>query len=113
MGKSDAHAAKCAKLGVKFSDEYPDELKEYEAANAEYNSNEEVISTFIIVCFIGSLLFGYGFGLGAGFAAEYKDKAWGGTFDWWDIAADLTGTIIGGICHYLIFKCIRRILFIR
>ena len=48
MGKSDAHAAKCAKLGVKFSDEYPDELKEYEAANAEYNSNEEVISTLKI-----------------------------------------------------------------
>jgi hypothetical protein len=44
MGKSDAHAAKCAKLGVKFSDEYPDELKEYEAANAEYNSNEDAIS---------------------------------------------------------------------
>jgi hypothetical protein len=44
MGKSDAHAAKCAKLGVKFSDEYPDDLKEYEAANAEYNSNEETIS---------------------------------------------------------------------
>ena len=48
MGKSDAHAAKCAKLGVKFSDEYPDELKEYEVANAEYNSNEEVISTLKI-----------------------------------------------------------------
>jgi hypothetical protein len=48
MSKSDAHAAKCAKLGVKFSDEYPDELKEYEAANAEYNSNEEVISTLKI-----------------------------------------------------------------
>ena len=48
MGKSDTHAAKCAKLGVKFSDEYPDELKEYEAANAEYNSNEEVISTLKI-----------------------------------------------------------------
>jgi hypothetical protein len=48
MRKSDAHAAKCAKLGVKFSDEYPDELKEYEAANAEYNSNEEVISTLKI-----------------------------------------------------------------
>ena len=40
MSKSDAYAAKCAKLGVKFSDEYPDDLKEYEAANAEYNSNE-------------------------------------------------------------------------
>ena len=48
MGKSDAHAAKCVKLGVKFSDEYPNELKEYEAANAEYNSNEEVISTLKI-----------------------------------------------------------------
>ena len=48
MGKSDSHAQKCAKLGVKFSDEYPDELKEYEAANAEYNSNEEVISTLKI-----------------------------------------------------------------
>ena len=48
MGKSDTHAAKCAKLGVKFSDEYPNELKEYEAANAEYNSNEEVILTLKI-----------------------------------------------------------------
>ena len=44
MGKSDAHAAKCAKLGVKFSDEYPNELKEYEAENAEYNSNESAIT---------------------------------------------------------------------
>ena len=44
MDKSDAHAAKCAKLGIKFSDEYPDELKEYEAANAEYNSNEVTIA---------------------------------------------------------------------
>ena len=56
-----------------------------------------------IVCLIGSLFFGYGFGLGAGIAAEYKDKAWGGTFDWWDIAADMVGTIIGGMVHYLIF----------
>ena len=44
MGKSDAHAAKCAKLGVKFSDEYPDDLAEYEAENAEYNSNEVTIA---------------------------------------------------------------------
>ena len=49
MGKSDAHAAKCAKLGVKFSDEYPNELKEYEAANAEYNSNEETISALKVL----------------------------------------------------------------
>ena len=44
MGKSDTHAAKCAKLGVKFSDEYPDELKEYEVANAEYNDNETMLA---------------------------------------------------------------------
>lgn len=44
MSKSDAYAAKCAKLGVKFSDEYPDELKEYEAANAEYNDNETMLA---------------------------------------------------------------------
>ena len=44
MSKSDAHAAKCAKLGVKFSDEYPDDLREYDAANAEYNSNEAEIA---------------------------------------------------------------------
>ena len=44
MGKSDTHAAKCAKLGVKFSDEYPNELKEYEAANAEYNDNETMLA---------------------------------------------------------------------
>mgnify|MGYP003401551864 CR=1 FL=1 len=56
-----------------------------------------------IVCLIGSLFFGYGFGLGAGIAAEYKDKAWGGKWDWWDIAADMVGTIIGGMVHYLIF----------
>ena len=49
MGKSDAHAAKCAKLGVKFSDEYPDDLAEYEAANAEYNSNEETISALKVL----------------------------------------------------------------
>jgi hypothetical protein len=57
-----------------------------------------------IVCFIGSLCFGYGFGLGAGFAAEYKDKAWGGSWDWWDIVADMVGTIIGGMAHYLLFS---------
>ena len=44
MDKSDAHAAKCTKLGVKFSDEYPDDLKEYEAANAEYNDNETMLA---------------------------------------------------------------------
>ena len=56
-----------------------------------------------IVCLIGSLFFGYGFGLGAGIAAEYKDKAWGGKFDWIDLTADAIGTIAGGMAHYLLF----------
>ena len=40
MSKSDVHAAKCQKLGLVFGSEYPDDLKEYDTANAEYNSNE-------------------------------------------------------------------------
>lgn len=41
MAESDAHAAKCIKLGKKFSTEYPSEKVAYEAANAEFNSNEQ------------------------------------------------------------------------
>lgn len=44
MSKSDAHAAKCQKLGLVFGTEYPDDLKEYDAANAEYNANEAEIA---------------------------------------------------------------------
>jgi len=44
MAKSDAHAAKCAKLGLSFADTYPEELAEYQAANAEYNSNESALA---------------------------------------------------------------------
>lgn len=44
MARSDAHAAKCIKLGKKFSTEYPEEKSAYEAANAEYNANEVVVA---------------------------------------------------------------------
>lgn len=44
MARSDAHAAKCIKLGKKFSTEYPEEKSAYEAANAEYNANEVVMA---------------------------------------------------------------------
>ncbi len=40
MSKSDAHASKCIKLGLSFSETYPDELTAYEAAREEYNENE-------------------------------------------------------------------------
>jgi hypothetical protein len=44
MSRSDAHASKCAKLGLKFGDEYPDELDAYLRANAEYNENEKELA---------------------------------------------------------------------
>lgn len=40
MGQSDDHAAKCAKLGLVFKDEYPDDYAAYTAARDEYNVNE-------------------------------------------------------------------------
>lgn len=40
MAESDAHAAKCVKLGLEFANEYPDEYAAYEAAREEYNAIE-------------------------------------------------------------------------
>lgn len=44
MEKSDAHANKCSKLGVSFAETYPEDLAEYNAANAKYNENEAEIA---------------------------------------------------------------------
>lgn len=44
MQKSDAHAAKCSKLGVDFQTEYPDDYAEYVAANEEYQTVEQQIN---------------------------------------------------------------------
>lgn len=43
MARSDAHAAKCAKLGKKFSIQYPEEYEEYMKANEEFNENEKTL----------------------------------------------------------------------
>ncbi len=45
MASSDAHASKCAKMGLKYRTQYPDEYAVYEAAWTEYNGNESVIET--------------------------------------------------------------------
>jgi len=58
----------------------------------------------ILICLVGSAICGYGFGLGAGFAAEAKDVAWGGSWDWKDICADLIGTAAGTIIYFLLYK---------
>ena len=44
MRSSDAHAAKCAKLDKKFSEEYPDAYSEYVSANTEFNENEATLA---------------------------------------------------------------------
>ena len=44
MAASDKYAAKCLKIGLTFSEAYPEEYSRYTAANAEYNENEGVIS---------------------------------------------------------------------
>lgn len=44
MAKSDAHASKCAKLGLVFADEYPEEYQEYCSAREQYNTNQERIA---------------------------------------------------------------------
>ena len=44
MEKSDAHAKKCLKLGLSFAETYPEDLAEYNPANAKYNENEAEIN---------------------------------------------------------------------
>lgn len=44
MSESDAHASKCIKLGLNFSETYPEDYAAYTAAREEYNQNEERIA---------------------------------------------------------------------
>lgn len=45
MAASDAHAAKCVKLGLDFAKVYPEDLAAYTAAREEYNANEAALSS--------------------------------------------------------------------
>ena len=50
MAKSDAHASKCAKLNLTFSEEYPEEYAEYCYAREQYNNNQDRISELESAC---------------------------------------------------------------
>ena len=50
MAKSDAHASKCAKLGLVFAEEYTDEYEEYCSARLQYNENQERIAELESAC---------------------------------------------------------------
>ena len=56
------------------------------------------------VCLVGSFVFGFSFGLGASIAAEFKDKAHGGRWDWLDLWAGVFGSVVGGFIHFLILR---------
>lgn len=49
------------------------------------NRHKHLIISFLIA------LFSWGMAMGAGIAAEYKDKVHGGKFDWIDLLADIIG----------------------
>lgn len=38
----------------------------------------------------------------AGACLEYKDKAWGGKWDWIDFGLTVAGGIIGGVIHIIV-----------
>lgn len=44
MSQSDAHASKCIKLGLNFSETYPSDYQAYVNAREEYNTNEAEIA---------------------------------------------------------------------
>ena len=50
MAKSDAHASKCAKLGLTFAEEYPEEYAEYCSAREQYNANQDRIAELENAC---------------------------------------------------------------
>lgn len=48
IASSDAHAVKCAKLGLDFGKTYPDDLKAYKQAIKEFNENEAELADLTI-----------------------------------------------------------------
>lgn len=57
-----------------------------------------------LVCLVGSAVFSFLFGLGASVAAEFKDMAHGGSWDWYDLIAGLVGSAVGGVVNILIIR---------
>lgn len=44
MSEGDAHASKCIKLGLNFSETYPNDYQAYVNAREEYNANEKELA---------------------------------------------------------------------
>ena len=65
-------------------------------------SNQKEHFIYGIFCgFVGTLLFAAGVAVGM----EYKDRAWGGKWDWLDILATVLGGLVGQVMQIL-FVCL-------
>ena len=67
----------------------------------ESNRNRHLLYA-IPAAFIGTILFATGLAVGM----EFKDKQWGGKWDWLDLIATLIGGIIGQILQILLIVLI-------
>lgn len=66
----------------------------------ESNRNKHLL--YGIPCgFIGTILFVFGLALGM----EFKDKQYGNTFDWLDVAATMIGGAIGQVL-FIVLLCL-------
>ena len=67
-------------------------LAKHKATRWLTESNRDKHVLYAIPCgLVGTILFA----AGVAFGMEFKDKQWGGQFDWLDLAATLIGGIIG------------------
>ncbi len=61
-------------------------------------SNRQKHFTYAVIsAFIGTIIFAAGLAMGM----EYKDRAYGGKWDWLDIAATLLGGAVGQLLQIL------------
>ncbi|MDH6308048.1 hypothetical protein M2451_002567 [Dysgonomonas sp. PFB1-18] len=58
-----------------------------------------------------SLLFTFFFSAGLAAGMEFKDKTWGGKWDWLDLTATLMGGLVGQIIQILLILMIKHLCF--
>lgn len=61
------------------------------------SNRPEYFACAILAAFVGTILFAAGLAVGM----EFKDKQYGGDFDWLDIAATILGGLAGQILQVL------------
>lgn len=61
------------------------------------SNRPEHFACAILAAFVGTILFAAGLAVGM----EFKDKQYGGDFDWLDIAATILGGLVGQILQVL------------